>query len=284
METTYRTAQDRSMFIKFTTHEAMIDSLSKNAEPQSFVYTSGKSVEVRMAVAGSNMRYIRVFDLPPEVPDDMLSSVLGEFGKVDRLVREKFSADVGLGHMYTGVRGVHMDVQKNIPPSIDVMGRKANIFYDGLKDTCFLCHSTGHRRDLCPERKPRNKQEKKTQGNPVSSSYAAVVSGKHTSSEDHNSTEGLEQEIIEVLDEEFLEGSTETEEIEQSQPNTCVAVTVSEKEMRHKENMQKLEEAAIVIKEAIENKTAKDRRAQFAASASNSSSLPRKKVARRTFY
>lgn len=269
MESAYKTANERSVFIKFSSHDAMMDSLRKNAKPQHFVYTS-------------------VFDLPPELPDDKLLSVLGEYGKVDRVVREKFPTDLGLDHLCTGVRGVYVNVEKDIPPSIDVVGRNAKVFYDGLKHTCFVCRKTGHRRDACPQWKPRKrKQNGKTQENSTTS-YAAVVSGNQEISteqpSEQQSTETLGDEVIEVLDEEYLDHSTDTEEAGQQQTSICETESASEKEIRRKENMKKLEEAAYAIKEAIENKTAKDRRAQFASSNSNSGSLPRKKVARRTFY
>ncbi|XP_062704238.1 uncharacterized protein LOC115254876 [Aedes albopictus] len=98
METVYITANERSLFIKFSSHDAMMDSLSKNAEPRSFVYNSGRSVEVCMTVAGTNMQYVRIFDLPPELSDGVLLSVLGEYGKIDRIAREKFPVNLGLDH------------------------------------------------------------------------------------------------------------------------------------------------------------------------------------------
>lgn len=61
IETTYKTAEDRSLFIKFTSEEAMVESLKKNMQPRQFVYGSGKKIEVRMTIAGANMRYVRVF-------------------------------------------------------------------------------------------------------------------------------------------------------------------------------------------------------------------------------
>lgn len=201
------------------------------------------------------------------------------------MVREKFPANLGLDHMHTGVRGVHMDVEKDIPPSLDVAGRKAKIFYDGLKDTCFLCHNTGHRRDVCPQRKSQHrKQEEKRQETQATSSYAAVVSGQKAISIEENSTD---LDVIEVLEEEFLDRPTDHEEVEEAdqvKENACVTETLSEKEMRRKESIEKLEEVAYAIKEAIENQTAKERRAHFANAGSSSGSLPRKKVARRTFY
>lgn len=66
---------------------------------------------------GSNVQNIRVFNLPPELPDNVLKQRLLEYGKVDRVVREKFPPNLGLDHLYTGVRGIYTDVQKEIPTS-----------------------------------------------------------------------------------------------------------------------------------------------------------------------
>lgn len=159
MEATYRTAHNRSIYIKFVSLEAMTDSLKKNKEPKKFRYSNGKSVEVRMEIAGRNVQYVRVFDLPPELSDNSLSMVLGKYGKVECMKREKFSADLGLAHMYTGVRGVYMEIKNEIPSMIEIGNRKGRVYYEGLKDTCFLCRAVGHRKDSCPRRQHRKNRE-----------------------------------------------------------------------------------------------------------------------------
>lgn len=280
VETVYKTAKDRSLFIKFVSKETMAESLQKNGNAKQFVYTNGHSVEVRMSIAGTNAQYVRVFDLPPELSDDNLSLVLKEYGKIDRVVREKFPANLGLDHVYNGIRGVYMDVAKAIPPTIDIGDKKGRIFYEGLKDTCFLCHGIGHRRDVCPQRQPRNKLEKKKKKENVSNSYAAIVAGKEPVSEVYQSAEKEdEDEIIEVLEEELIEESEEQPEEEQLQSRADL-----EKEIRRKKGLEELEKVAKAIQEAMRNPQANQRRAEFAASSSSSGSRPRKKVARRTYY
>ena len=83
-------------------------AVTHNPEQLSFHYANGKTVQVRMSVAGGNVQYVRIFDLPPEVPDKDVSLVLGKYGKVKRVIREKFPAELGLD-MFTGVRGIYMD-------------------------------------------------------------------------------------------------------------------------------------------------------------------------------
>ncbi|XP_062706796.1 uncharacterized protein LOC134287817 [Aedes albopictus] len=280
MEAAYKTARDRSLFIKFVSPDAMKQSLEKNVEPRAFVYTSGKSVDVRMLPAGVDMRYVGVFDLPPEITDESLATVLQEFGKIERVVREKFPAELGLDHLSTGVRGIHS--------SIDVLGWKGNVFYDGLRDTCFLCHALGYRKDSCPQKKSRNVEEKKKGNTP---SYAGIVAGTEIEPVvEQESVESSGDEIIEVLEESFdhpteATGSGET-------PAGCDQVDHTDRNKQQKKSVPTLEEVGQAILEALGGPQAKQRRAQYAASGSGSSSgsgsgsgrAPRKKCARQMFY
>lgn len=129
-------------------------------DSRKFIYSSGKMIDVRMSIAGENMRFVRIFDLSPELEDDRLLLVLEDNGKVERVIREKFPVDSGLAHMHTGIRGVYMDVKKSIPPTINVVGQEERVFYDGLRNTCFLCHGEGHLKDSCPQRPARKKHQK----------------------------------------------------------------------------------------------------------------------------
>lgn len=64
--------------------------MEKKVEPKMFTYSNSSCLEVRMFVAGINVRYVRVFDHPPEVSDDTLTLEMGKFGTtVQRVVREK---------------------------------------------------------------------------------------------------------------------------------------------------------------------------------------------------
>ena len=280
METAYKTAHDRSLFIKFVSSEAMKASLERNSEPRKFVYTSGKLVEVRMSIAGVNMRYVRIFDLPPELNDDRLSAVLGEYGKVDRVVREKFPADLGLDHMHTGIRGVYMEVKKRIPPTINIVGLEGRVFYEDLKDTCFLCHTEGHRKNTCPQRRTSKTMKTNQAEKSKDASYAGVVAGKVPVSTVQITPESMEDpEIIEVLEEELIDEDHASDmERNESAPNAVG----SQGSTSWKLTAEKVEKAVKAIKEVMDNPPAEQRRAQFASSRSGSG--PKKKCARKMFY
>lgn len=277
MESAYKTSNDRSLFVKFTSLDAMTTALENNMEPRRFEYASGTSVEVRMTIAGRNVRYVRIFDLPPEQSDESLSLALKDYGAVEWMIREKFPANLGLDHMYTGVRGVYMDIEKEIPPTINVGNRMGKVFYDGLKDVCFLCHGVGHRKNCCPQRRRNEVEGKKKVTQTVS--YATIVSGQGPVSVEQESTE-VSDEVIEVLEEDMLEDQVETaREEEELQP-------VTEKELRRKAAIEQLTEVAKAFGEAINKQNASQRRAQFASSGSGSKehSRPKKLCARRTNY
>lgn len=196
----------------------MLHCLLHNREQLNFHYADGKIVVVRMSPAGGNVQYVKIYDLPPEVPDSDLALVLGKYGEVKRVVREKFPADLGLD-MYTGVRGVYMDVRKEIPNSLHFRNRKGNIFYQGNKNLCFLCKMEGHRMNSCPKRKDRKQPVQQKEGNQrnegqtSTSTYAGVVTGVALSiTNDSQETE----EAVEVLQEEVLEMDVTSPETEKT--------------------------------------------------------------------
>lgn len=155
MESSYKISDERVVCIKFKTEAAMKEALLQNPELHTFQYSNGTTTEIRMTVAGGCIRYVRVFDLPPEVSDIEVSLVLGKYGTIKRMVREKFPAELELD-LFTGVRGIYMDIKKEVPSTIYVVHRRGRVYYEGLKQRCFLCKEEGHLKVNCPQNKRRN--------------------------------------------------------------------------------------------------------------------------------
>ncbi|XP_062705371.1 uncharacterized protein LOC134287501 [Aedes albopictus] len=199
--------EDRSLSIKFKTAATMEEALRTNTGPVKFSYSSGKTIDVIMSRAGSNVRYVRIFDIPPEVSDEDLSLVLGKYGKIESVIREKLPPNLGLDHMFNGVRGLHIDVESDIPPTVQILQWKGKVFYEDLKNKCFLCQQEGHRRNSCPQRQTRNQKAKGVET--VSSSYAnAVIYGGAAQGQQE-----VENEEKEAIEEEQMEnGEAEAEE------------------------------------------------------------------------
>lgn len=157
METAYKISEEKSVFIRFRSQEAMNFVYANNSKSLPFRYTDGNEVAVTMSVAG-NTRYVRIFDLPPEIPDADLVSVMAKYGTVKRTVREKFPAEYQL-NMYTGIRGVYIDVKKEIPEIVYFRNRKGRLYYDGLIQKCFNCNSDTHFKKACPVLREQQKED-----------------------------------------------------------------------------------------------------------------------------
>lgn len=151
METSYKLSEEKCVCVKFKSLQAMKEAQTQIPEICVFRYSNGEKVEVKMAIAGCCTKYVRIFDLPPEVPDSEISAVLGRYGIVKRTVREKFPADLGL-NLFTGVRGVYLDIKKVVPASLYFLNRKGRIFYEGLKQRCYMCKEEGHLKVDCPQK------------------------------------------------------------------------------------------------------------------------------------
>lgn len=250
--------------------------MKENMESMKFHYSNGNVVDVRMSVAGSNVVYVRVFDLPPEVSDNDISVALKSFGTVGTMVREKFPVGLGLDHLSTGIRGAYVEMEKDIPPALEIGIWKVRIFHDGLRGRCFLCNMEGHRKDSCPQRKTGKPQIGRKQG-PVT--YADIVGSGPAPSFNGKDIVEMDPEIIEVQDEEIPE--TEGVQRLNSEYRMNQLTEAEQKAARQEQAAAELTRFVTRIQEAVNKQTADERRAQFAASGSIEMLRP-KKTARKS--
>lgn len=287
MEAVYKLGSNKSLYIKYKSEDAMQVALQRNKDGVKFLYASGESVEIRMLTAGIYVQYVRAFDIPPEVDDEQLIAALRKYGKIHRTTREKFPSGLGLDHLFTGVRGVYMEISTDIPPALDVGEWKANIFYDGLKGKCFSCQLEGHQRNTCPSTMKKREQakcHKNTYAGVVETGVAAVSSR----------TDPIDGDIIEIVEEE-IEPQNSMEPTEK-EVTSKAAKYMEQFDVERLEEMDRAAEQfglenfseniakLSVMIDALPNSSGKDRaserRAQFAAS--GSTELRPKKSARKS--
>lgn len=146
----YKDENDQHFYVKFV-DEATFNQFTEEVEEQyRFDYGDGSRTTAHLEIASSLFRYVRIFNLPPEIEDSQIAWVLGQYGKITQHVREKYPADYGYS-VYSGVRGVHMEIAKELPANVFIGHFKARLYYEGLKNKCFHCRSEGHIKANCPK-------------------------------------------------------------------------------------------------------------------------------------
>lgn len=163
--------EDHSVYVKFQSMELMRKALLRLGAETTFWYADGTTTETMVMVAGGDIQYVRIFGLTPEIGDEEIRRELGKYGKVKQLCREKFAVETGFP-IWNGVRGIFMEVVKDLPAQIKIQGKAARIYFDGLKDKCFGCGSEGHMKVNCPTRSSTGASFLSKQ---KSSSFAQVV-------------------------------------------------------------------------------------------------------------
>lgn len=167
LHSVYRDENENRFYLKFVDEARFSSFMSGLEETYMFPYEDGTVTRVHLELASRIFRYVRIFSLPPEIEDKDIAQVLGQYGTIRQQVRERFAAAHGV-NIYTGVRGVHMEVAKEIPPHVYIGHFRARIFYDGLKNKCFLCKGEGHVKADCPRMVAKN-------GGSGETSYANVA-------------------------------------------------------------------------------------------------------------
>lgn len=146
----YKDEMQHQFFIKFMDEYSFIEFARSMEEHYLFEYGDCSSTYVRLEVASSLFRYVRIFNLPPEIDDKEIAMALEKFGVIRQHVREKYPADCGFV-VFSGVRGVHMEISKELPANLFIGHCKARLYYEGLRNKCFYCKSEGHLKAECPK-------------------------------------------------------------------------------------------------------------------------------------
>lgn len=150
LHSVYKDENDGLFFIKFLDEGKFNEFCNHVEEVYAFKYDDSSKTPVTLVMASRIFRYVRIFNLPPEIDDKAIALVLGQFGTVRQQVRERYPAEYNLS-VFSGVRGVHMEIAKEIPANIFIGHFRARIYYDGLKNRCFYCKEEGHLKANCPK-------------------------------------------------------------------------------------------------------------------------------------
>lgn len=197
----YNDPYEKCIVIKFASETLMKMCLEQHVGEKSFGYSNGQYSKVMVTDGNEEIKYVRLFYLPPEVPDREIAEFLRKFGVVKKIMHEKRSMASGF-NCFSGVRGIYMDVTKEIAPQVYICNYRCRVFYSGMQEKCFVCKATDHLKPDCPNRSvgsekklcPRERVKKMEEGfTPIFTNLNALLKSRDSNDPgvpDNNGTDG----------------------------------------------------------------------------------------------
>ena len=135
-----------------------------------YMHENGEITKVTITLAGLGRRQVRIDNLPPELPKEIIKEHLTKYGIVHGITEEKWST------MYryavgNGIRIATVELKSHIPSNIHIDGYRTLVSYTGQPVTCYVCNSPSHMAQECPTRQKRNKDTTTT----LHKTWASVV-------------------------------------------------------------------------------------------------------------
>lgn len=176
-------ARDRAVYIKLISVVLMERLLEKYAGSAVFTYANGERTPVTVEKATGNTTTVRVFDLPPEIPNEVLRQHLERYGTVYEVRKEQWGTAYKIP-VNTGVRAAKMALKTSIPNTIMVVGYRLTVSYAGQVKTCYVCGQSSHVKEQCPNRKSILPISQNLRRGSTASSSNPVVQGREPQPEE----------------------------------------------------------------------------------------------------
>jgi len=142
----------RHVYIKLRDANRVREVLHRTDGQAEYRHTNGVISKVRVETAGLGTRRVRVANLPPEVPEEVLRTMMTRYGDVKDVQVETWSR-IYRYKVSNGVRVVMMSLAKHIPSTITIAGHRVLVSYEGQPMTCYRCQEAGHFHQTCPMRR-----------------------------------------------------------------------------------------------------------------------------------
>jgi hypothetical protein len=113
----------RQVFIKLVNNESMQKILKDTNGEAKYKHHNGEVTTVGITVAGLGTKRIRVANLPPEVPDAALRTLLAPFGKV-QIIQQEMWTKMYRYPVLNGNKARNHNVDKTHRVPFDVSGKQ----------------------------------------------------------------------------------------------------------------------------------------------------------------
>jgi hypothetical protein len=165
----------RQVYIKLSEQKAVMNLLQTTAGQADCKHQNGEITKVTISMAGMGNKRIRIANLPPEVPENVVKTALTPYGTVTDIREEKWSRSYRYV-VANGIRQVMMSLTKHIPSHLTIEGHRVLISYEGQPTTCYGCGEIGHLYPNCPKRRTMAAETQIRQSN----TYASTVANPPT--------------------------------------------------------------------------------------------------------
>ena len=182
----------RHVYIKFRDNNRLLGVLHLTGGQAEYRHTKWGNIDLRLETAGLGMRKVRIANLPPEVPDAVIRTVLSSYREVQGVQAETWSR----AYRYTvanGIRIASVTLTKHIPSHITMAGNRVLVSYEGQPMTFYGCKRTGHLYQACPM---RWRTERKATAKQATSWVDVAANGAGGSRKDREVAENGAQHII----------------------------------------------------------------------------------------
>ncbi|KAJ4438212.1 hypothetical protein ANN_14151 [Periplaneta americana] len=118
--------QEKSLYIKVISPTVYEKIMQKHEGETKFKYGNGEQTHIKISQADSPAITVRVFNLPPEVPNSMVTTALTRYGVIHSVRSEQWSIAFPFP-VNNGIRALKMEVKQNIP--VPIAGYNAHVTY-----------------------------------------------------------------------------------------------------------------------------------------------------------
>ncbi|KAJ4427946.1 hypothetical protein ANN_23958 [Periplaneta americana] len=223
--------RDFAIYLKLVSVTLYNKLLNEHKGDKMFKYESGEEIQIVVSAADIQSTTVRIFNLPPEIPNIIISNTLSKYGQIHDIRSEKWNDQYPLP-VNNGVKAVKMDIKIPIPTLLKIGMYTASLNYPGQIQVCFRCGEPGHFKQDCKQQfttlpiRPHNKNRLLSdivrQHTLINCENVLLEENQTSSIQDSTAPEAVSSQHMDIPTDGDLQGSTE--EIHKQSNNTTPEV------------------------------------------------------------
>lgn len=210
--------RDFAIYLKLVSVTLYNKLLNEHKGDKMFKYESGEEIQIVVSAADIQSTTVRIFNLPPEIPNIIISNTLSKYGQIHDIRSEKWNDQYPLP-VNNGVKAVKMDIKIPIPTLLKIGMYTASLNYPGQIQVCFRCGEPGHFKQDCKQQfttlpiRPHNKNRLLSdivrQHTLINCENVLLEENQTSSIQDSTAPEAVSSQHMDIPTDGDLQGSTE---------------------------------------------------------------------------